>query len=575
MDEATGQHTRDQRWRHLPNPPTRNPQFAMAVSSIHRRPNQLGGVRNNSMPAVDAATRTSPTYRESCNVAELFVLQASASPDLVAVVEGEHTCTYGELLSAVEHLADYLVHRGVGPEVIVGCYMERSLASVVGVLAILRAGGAYLLLDAQQPPVRLRHMTQDANPLLVLTETNAPEVLDDIECVALQQILHQPRYPSARTSTVGPDVLAYIAFTSGSTGRPKGVLITNSALRNHAQWFSRQFALKPGDRIPLMASLVFDVVAEEIFPALISGCTLIVSRNLDDVHELGHEITARGYTVLNLPAPLWHRWVDHLHEHHQPLPRSVRLLVVGSDKILSATFLRWKAVVGADNAQWVAAYGTTESTITTACYFTAWQDDLSNEPVMPIGTAVAGAEIYVVDEAGAPAAPNQVGELCIAGPGLARGYHRLPEQTARQFCRLHHDGERGPRVYKTGDLAVRRADGVLVWKGRRDNQIKVNGLRIELNEIEEILLRCPAVREAVVVRAHSAGADGILVAYLVPDHGQLLDASAVAAYLHTRLPVLMTPARLEILPSLPIGATGKIDRKALETRAKRQQSQCR
>lgn len=483
---------------------------------------------------------------------EMFIAQARRTPHLVALA-GSTKYTYAELDGLTNALAHRLRGAGARTESIIGCWAHDSVTTVIQVLSVLKAGAAYLLLDPNLPAQRLRHMIDDADPLYVLADAES-DVLDRRPLLLMTPCSGRDAPPD---SGVRPDNLAYVAYTSGSTGRPKGVLITHASVANHTVCLREQFALTAGDRLPLMAPIAFDMATEEMLPPLVSGCTLLEAGSRHPtMAEFTADVLTAGYTVLNLPAPLWHQWTAHLRDAGQAVPATLRLLIVGSDKIYTAKLQEWNALPGAQRVRWVAAYGVTEATVTSLLYLTAAHDDLSDEPLVPIGTPLANTSAHVVGEDGRDVKPGEVGELWLGGIGLARGYLGMPDRTAERFPR--------DRFYRTGDLVRRRDDGVIVWLGRQDAQIKINGLRIEPAEIEAIIQEHPAVADAVVVYSppETPEAPGRLRAYVEPGAGRL-EESALHAYLADRLHPLMVPGEIVLVERIPLNASGKIDRNAL------------
>jgi len=509
-----------------------------------------------------------PDEQSMACIPDLFTDQATRTPDAIALVEGRRTWTYGQLEASTNQLAHALQQRGVGPEVVVGCYLPSPAQLVRHLLAILKAGGAYLLLDQQLPAARLRYMLTDAEAALVIHDGVLPALVSagvedavSIERLAAEAA-HAPTTPVI--CGVHPDNAAYLAYTSGSTGRPKGVVITHGGTVAHARAFKKMFALSPADRVPLMAPAGFDVATEEIVPALLAGCRVIASTPVqDDMAALTHEIRSRNYTILNFPASLWQRWTEHLHYSGQAVPPTVRLLITGSESIHTRTLHEWLQLPGARQVQWVAAYGTTEATVTSSVYLDAAEDDLSREPLVPIGKPIPGTDFHVLDQDGQPVPDGTVGELVIGGLGVARGYRNLPAITRQAFIRDSFSGRPGARLYRTGDLVWRRPDGNLSWIGRRDSQLKLHGLRIEPGEIEAVLRTYPGISSAAVtLRRNDDGRDE-LAAYVTPRTGHGLDVAALTEHARVRLHPLMMPTRVEVLAALPLTVTGKLDRHAL------------
>jgi amino acid adenylation domain-containing protein len=483
---------------------------------------------------------------------EMFIAQVHRTPNHVALT-GAEQYTYAELDRVTNALAHRLRQAGARTDSIIGCWAHDSVTTVIEVLSVLKAGAAYLLLDPYLPAQRLRYMITDAAPLYILADTE-PDALDGRPVLLMEPGTDRDAPPD---SGVTPDSLAYVAYTSGSTGRPKGVQITHAAVANHAVALRDQFALRPGDRLPLMAPTAFDMATEEMLPPLVSGCTLLAAgyRN-PTMAEFTADVLAARYTVLNIPAPLWHQWTTYLRCASLSVPAALRLLIVGSDKIYTSRLHEWKALPGADRVRWVAAYGVTEATVTSLLYLSAAQDDLSDEPLVPIGTPLANTSAHVVGEDGRKVRQGEVGELWLGGVGLARGYLGMPERTAEQFPQH--------RFYRTGDLVRQRDDGVIVWLGRQDAQIKINGLRIEPAEIEAIIQEHPAVADAVVVHlpSETPEAPGQLRAYVEPG-ADTVESATLRDYLADRLHPLMVPDEIVIVERIPLNASGKVDRGAV------------
>jgi amino acid adenylation domain-containing protein len=492
----------------------------------------------------------------------LFRERVKRVPDAPALTDGVRSYSYAELDTLTDGLAARLLAQGVEVESVIGCWLGDPFATVVAILGILKAGGAYLLLDRQLPADRLRYMVEDADIWgFVADATPPPSLVQGIPVVLMQDI------KPSRT-TLHPQVdrnnLAYIAYTSGSTGRPKGVMITHGATVNHARAFDRIFRLKPSDRAPIMAPAGFDMATEEMIPPLLAGCTLVsTALATDSMAQFTADIIARRYTFLNLPAPLWQEWTMYLHGTSTAVPPDVRFVIAGSDKIYTSTYQLWQELTGADKVWWVAAYGVTEATVTSTLYTTAATDDLSSLKFMPIGTPIDYVTVQVMNDEGRPVASGEAGELYIGGAGLARGYCNLPDKTAQSFI----TGRDGQRYYRTGDLVRQLPNGALLWLGRMDAQIKINGLRIEPAEVEAVIHDFPSVDEVIVVATQPDPQTCRLIAFVAPRHGQTVNETAVLSFAKSRLHPLMVPARVMALAAIPLNQNGKIDRKALEHRA--------
>jgi amino acid adenylation domain-containing protein len=449
---------------------------------------------------------------------ELVEAQVATRPNALAVVAGQEQLTFAELNLRANRLAHFLAARGTGPESLVGLCVERSARMIVALLGVLKTGAAYLPLDPSLPRERLGFMLEDATVSVLLTEEQFSTRLP--ESSARTIYLDGEREALARESEANPapkgtaENLAYVIYTSGSTGRPKGVAVSRQSLVNHSLAVSQAYGLTADDRVLQFASLSFDVAAEEIFSALISGAGVVLpgERVLDSVGLL-RLIEEEKLSVLNLPAPFWHAWVRELAAAGESLPSGLRLLVVGSEKVSLEAFAAWQRL--APGVRLINAYGTSETTITSTLY----EPDASApaEGVgasLPIGLPIAGTRAYILDSHLRPVPTGVPGELYLGGEGLARGYLRRPALTAERFIPEPFGSAAGGRMYRTGDRARLLSNGQIEFLGRADQQLKLRGYRIEPGEIESALRRHPAVREALVLARADATGDKRLIAYV-------------------------------------------------------------
>jgi amino acid adenylation domain-containing protein len=522
------------------------------------------------MPTDSAIVRpkTADKIKQTC-IHTLFEAQVNATPNALALEANSICFTYRELNQEANRIAHLLIEKGVRSEMIVGCYLTRSAMIVVYMLAILKAGGAYLLLDKFLPEMRLKHMVNNAEPHLVVADGGLPGAINypaarliDESGLQASKIHYASDNP---TTSVQPHNMAYVAYTSGSTGVPKGVVITHAATANHARAFNELFELTTADRTPMLAPVAFDMATEEIIPALLAGATLMVSASKhDDMRQFHQEIVDNRYTILNVPVPLWYQWLEYLQQHKLEVPDNLRLVIVGSDKILTKKFREWQQVEGASKVDWVAAYGTTETTITSSFYLNAWRDKLDDEPTIPIGKPIANTTMYVLDAAGEPVKGNEVGELYIGGAGVARGYYKLEGKTKASFVPDPFSAVPHARMYKTGDEARFRPDGMIVCLGRKDSQVKIRSLRIELEEIEAVLLGCEDVAQAVAVVKDKATDQPYIHVFVIMKQGGEFNEAAVRKHARRYLHPLMLPKKITCLEAVPLTASGKLDRKRLE-----------
>ncbi|HEX5127576.1 MAG TPA: amino acid adenylation domain-containing protein [Rhodocyclaceae bacterium] len=499
--------------------------------------------------------RTVENYGDS-NVIALIEEQVERSPEAIALVFEEERLSYSELNARANQLAHYLRAQGVGPECLVGLYTERSVHMVVGLLGVLKAGGAYLPLDPHHPPERLHTLLQDAQVRLLLTQQHlAPRLAGPpcpVHCLD-RDAAH--RAPFAR-SNPGIDLDgqhgAYLIYTSGSTGQPKGVLNTHAGLYNRLVWMQRTYGLTAQDRVLQKTPYSFDVSVWEFLWPLMSGARLILAQPQGhlDRDYLVELIVRENITTIHFVPSMLQVFLDAREVH---TCTSLQRVLCSGEGLPAELQHTYHQRLGAPLHN---LYGPTEAAIDV----TAWacrRNDASTR--VPIGRPIANTQIYLLDAALQPVPLGVTGELHIGGIGLARGYHRRPELTADKF--IPDPFKAGERLYKSGDLARYRADGAIEYLGRSDHQIKLRGFRIELGEIESALRASAGVKEAVVLVRQERAGDQRLVAYVVGEH---LDAVQLKQYLAKQLPEYMLPNAFVMLQGMPLNSNGKIDRKALE-----------
>ncbi|HEY9803487.1 MAG TPA: amino acid adenylation domain-containing protein [Leptolyngbyaceae cyanobacterium] len=490
---------------------------------------------------------------------ELFAAQVAQTPEAVAVVFQDQQLTYRELDTRANQLAYHLQTLGVGPEVLVGICVERSLEMIVGLLGILKAGGAYVPLDPAYPQERISFMLADAQVSVLLTQQKLKTQLPPHSATVVYldkewgESLHQDII-----SGVQPQNLAYVIYTSGSTGKPKGVMIEHQSLVNFTQTAKTVYEIYPDDRTLQFASMSFDAAAEEIYPCLISGGTLVLRTEemLSSVAHFLEKCRDWQLTILDLPTAYWHQLISELAIAHLTIPESLRLVIIGGEPALPQQVALWQEYVGA-YPKLVNTYGPTEATIvTTICYLSDVREKV------PIGKAIAHAQTYILDEYLQPTPIGVAGELHIGGAGLARGYLHHPELTQAKFIPhpFKSPGE-GKRLYKTGDLARYLPDGNIEFLGRIDHQVKIRGFRIELGEIQAVLNQHPKVRTGVVTVREEVPGDKRLIAYVVVD--QQTTINELRGFLMEKLPKYMIPSTFILLESLPLTPNGKVDMTAL------------
>ena len=514
-------------------------------------------------------------YPQDKCIHQLFEEAVSRSPDAVAVVfEGEEL-SYRELNARANQLARHLRSLGVEPEVLVGICVERSPLMVIGLLGVLKAGGAYVPLDPNYPKERLAFMLEDSSVQVLLAQEKLLEKLPphSARVVCLDSGWEEIAFYSSENprSGVKPENLAYVIYTSGSTGKPKGVLIEHRSLVNYTTAAIAEYGIEKRDRVLQFASISFDASAEEMYPCLTSGATLVLRTDsmLDSAGVFWEKCRTWKLTVLSLPTAYWHELTALLSQETLVLAPSLRLTIIGGEKALPERLKTWIERVG-QQVRLVNTYGPTEATVVaTICELSAADATLRE---LPIGRPIGNVQTYILDCNGQPVPTGIPGELHVGGAGLARGYLNRPELTAEKFIPSPFSNEPGSRLYKTGDLTRYRPDGNIEYVSRIDNQVKIRGFRIELAEIEAALSQHPAVLESAVLVWFEANARKRLVAYLVPD-ARLgagtgapplqLSSSELRQFLQERLPEYMVPSAFVLLESLPLTNNGKVDRKAL------------
>ncbi|MDR5782373.1 amino acid adenylation domain-containing protein [Caballeronia sp. LZ065] len=488
-------------------------------------------------------------------VTRRIAARATASPAAPALhCEGERM-DYRALDAAANRVAHALVTAGVRAEERVGICLQRSVAVVSALLGTLKAGAAFVPLDPEYPPERLAFMIEDAGVTRVLTDAQTQETLRALfascqttDVTALAGAALAPAH-----APVHPEQLAYVIYTSGSTGRPKGVAISHRALGLHLDDFIGTYGIGAGDRQLQSSTINFDVSLHEMLPALMQGGSVEMRGPKPwDLATTSRQLARERVTFSRIPTAYWQQWL-----REPPAPESLaalRQITVGGEGLPGDALRQWRAGplahIPLDNL-----YGPTETTV--ACMAQRTGAQHTAQAIVGIGKPYPSRTAYVCDDAGNELPPGALGELCIGGDTLARGYLDRPGQTAQRFIPDPHRRD-GGRLYRTGDLCRQRADGSIDFLGRIDQQVKLRGLRIELGEVEAALRQVPGVREAVVdVRGEGEGRH--LVGYTVGS----ADAAALRTDLSRRLPAFMVPSAFVALDALPLMPNGKLDRAAL------------
>lgn len=493
----------------------------------------------------------------SC-VHEMVAQRAAENPSALAVSSLDEELSYGELDRRANRLANYLRGMGVGRNVVVGVYLDRSPAMAIAALAILKAGGAYLPLDPIHPAERLAFMMKDAGSGIVVGTLRQMQGFPrgDWKSVTLDadaaNIAAQPE--SQPQSGAGGDDLAYIIYTSGSTGQPKGVELIHSGLLNLIRWHHRAFHVTPVDRASAQSTVGFDAAVWELWAYLTAGASLHLPDDSvrNDASALRDWIVSRGITISFAATAI----AEGLLRVEWPAETRLRFLLTGADTLRTYPSARLPFVL-------VNNYGPTECTVVSTSGAVPAGSSANEAP--SIGSPIDGFEIYILDEQKQPVRDGQAGEIFVGGAGLGRGYRNRPDLTAARFVSNPFSRTVGARMYRTGDLGRWLPNGEIAFLGRVDDQVKVRGYRVEPIEVSTVLGQHADVESCIVVASEDAPGEKQLVAYVVPARRANLSAGALREYLRKRVPDYMVPSIFISIPNMPITAQGKVDRAALSS----------
>ncbi len=511
-----------------------------------------------SQQVLKAWNDTHRVYSQNQYLHSLFEVQAELTPDRVAVVFEEQQWTYRELNERANQLAHYLQQLGVGPEVVVGLCLERSLEMVVGLIAILKAGGVYMPLDPEYPRERLIFMLHDAQTSVLLTRQQYREIFLEYQETIVYLDSQWNRLATESTtnpfSGVTSENLAYMIYTSGSTGKPKGAMNTHRGISNRLLWMLETYHLAETDRVLQKTPFSFDVSVWEFFWPLLNGAQLIMVRPKGhrDSAYLVKLLIEQKITALHFVPSMLYAFLE---EPGLEQCQSLRQVICSGEALTLDLQERFFARL---NAELHNLYGPTEAAIEVTFWACRRESD---RQIVPIGHPIANTQIYLLDTHLQPVPISVPGELYIGGVGLARGYHNRPDLTAEMFIPDPFSDKPGQRLYKTGDLARLLADGAIEFLGRINSQTKLRGFRIELQEVETVLAEYPGIRETVALVREDVPGDQRLVAYIVAR--QEYTPEELRSFLRERLPEYMIPSVFIPLQQLPLTTSGKIDRHIL------------
>ncbi len=515
-----------------------------------------------------AKAQSEKYFLQQQTIHQLFEQQAAARPEATAVVFGEQHLSYRELNERANKLARHLRRLGVGPESLVGIFIERSAEMIIALLGILKAGGAYVPLDTSYPQERIAFMLDDARVEVLITQPNQLDHLPKHKAAVVCLDRDWEDIDRERSdnfdANVSADNAAYVIYTSGSTGAPKGVVVSHqNVLRLFAatkDWFD----FSHRDVWALFHSYAFDFSVWELWGALLHGGRVVVvpyfvSRTPEAFLEL---LRKQGVTVLNQTPSAFRQLMVADGTADESTRLNLRLVIFGGEALELQSLRPWLERYGDERPQLINMYGITETTVHVT-YRRIRMADLEAGRRSLIGAAIPDLQVYVLDQNQQPAPVGVAGELCVAGDGLARGYLQQPGLTAERFLPDPFGSSAGARLYRSGDLARQLSDSEIEYLGRIDQQVKIRGFRVEPGEIEATVNEHPAVRESVVIAHEEATGDKRLVAYVVARNGEPFPAEDLRNHLQQRLPDYMLPAVFVELKSLPLTLNGKIDRRAL------------
>lgn len=503
-------------------------------------------------------------------VCQRFEEQVARTPDAVALRCGERRLTYWQLNARANQLAHVLRRRGVGPDTLVGVALSRSSEMVAGLLAVWKAGGAYVPLDPTYPLERLALMINDAGLRLLLVDSHSQTLLASALANTSADTLHLDAGWQEFAAEVAENPvpmataanLAYVMYTSGSTGQPKGAMIEHGGLANYLNWAIAAYGFRFGGVVPVHSSISFDLTVTSLYPPLLVGGQVeLLPEDVGAENLLAALRQGRDFDVVKItPAHL-----ELLGQQLRPaeMARMCRAFVIGGENLLAESLRTWRRHAPA--TRFFNEYGPTE-TVVGCCVHEVLPGDADSGAV-PIGRPIDNTALHVLDEDLRPLPPGVTGELYIGGAGVARGYLNRPQLSAECFVAdwlgPRQGGGPDARLYKSGDLARRRADGSFEYQGRTDSQVKVRGFRIELGEVEAGLAAHGQVQSCAVLAPDPEPGGRRLVAYVVPHGGPPPTSGELRKFLAGRLPEFMMPTRFLFVDAMPLTANGKVDRRTL------------
>lgn len=494
---------------------------------------------------------------------QLFEAQVEKTPDAVAAIfEGCHL-TYSELNERANQLGRYLRAMGIGPEGLVGICMPRSLEMLIGILGILKAGGAYVPLDPTYPAERLTFIVSDASVSILLTQHTLNlqlPVQEGVRQIFIDQEWEMIAQESGEklSNEAEPANLAYIIYTSGSTGKPKGVMITHEGLVNYLFWGRQTYIAQEGQGAPVHSSIGFDATITGLLCPLISGQTVTLLPEVDEIGALSDVLKRENSFSLVKITPAHLDLLTPLLSS-EAIVNQTQTFVIGGEALRGSALSFWRN--HAPTVRLINEYGPTETVVGCCTYEVSEHTSLQGE--IPIGRPIANMQIYLLNDYLQPVPIGAIGEIYIGGKGVARGYLNHSGLTSERFIPNPFSNNAAERLYKSGDWAYYLPDGNVVFLGRIDTQVKLRGFRIELGEIEATLAQHDSVQEVVVIDREDEPGDKRLVAYLVCESGKEATRNELSNFLKEKLPGYMVPSDFVLIDALPLTPNGKVDREVL------------
>jgi amino acid adenylation domain-containing protein len=508
-------------------------------------------------------------WLHSTRIPDLFEAQVARAPQQRALLYKDQCITYGELNDRSNQLAHYLLTHDIGPEMRVGVYADRSIETVIALLAVLKAGGTYVPLDPVYPQERLDMIVRDADicililPMQLYAQAFAPPVRK-VAWDGDGPLIRQQKTKNLN-SGVQPDNLAYIMYTSGTTGGAKGVAISQASLCTYISALQRQIEIRATDVYAHTASVAFSSSMRQLLLPLLHGATVFIAsaEQRKDPVALFEGFREQHVTVWDVVPTFWRSALQVLATDKRT-NNALRLILSASEALHADTVHQWRRAYYKEeqSPRIINMYGQTETTGIVSLYPLPDQEETGNN-VIPLGKSIACVKLYILDHTLQPVSLYTPGDLYVGGTSLARGYLHQPELTAERFIPDPFGTEPGARLYKTGDIACYTAEGTLEFRGREDYQIKLRGVRIVPGEIEAVLSMHPDIQDVVVVAREGHAEEQQLAAYIVPRSGKELSSGDVQSFVRQRLPDFMIPSACMFLDALPLTSNGKIDRLAL------------